>query len=151
MLIALFFSTIVLFIAVCDLGWRYRTIKKRFAPVLSLKEEADRVAKEIKKQKSETLHEIEAAKAEAAESVAKTKAKIADLALAYDKAKPVYDRLQHEVSLLESATEEMSFGLYTPQYSFETPEKFKAELGKVFEKKKIALRNGTAATQVNNN
>jgi hypothetical protein len=49
---------------------------------------------------------------------------------------------------LEELSEEVSFGLYKPQYSFETSDKYKAELDKIYEQKKFAIRNGTAATQV---
>ena len=42
----------------------------------------------------------------------------------------------------------MSFGVYKPQYSFDASEKYKAELEKVTEQKKSAIRNKTAATAV---
>jgi hypothetical protein len=50
----------------------------------------------------------------------------------------------------------MSFGLYKPQYSFDTSEAFKAELDNIYEKKKSLIKNDGAASYptnwvVNNN
>ena len=128
----------------------------RFKPVLSLDEEAERVRKDTERNKADSAREIEQAKAEAAEAVGKARAKAADLALAYNKAKETYDRIQHEVSLLEATSEDMSFGLYKPQYSFDTSEDYKAALEKVYEQKKDCIRGDSAAIcptswTVNNN
>src|SRR3954454_19611778 len=90
-------------------GWKYRAVSARFAPVLSLEEEAERVRRETKKKKVDTLREIEIARAEAAEALATAKGKAANLSGEYSKAKAIYERLQHEVSLLESTSEDMSF------------------------------------------
>ena len=57
----------------------------------------------------------------------------------------VYLRLQHEVSLLEATSEDMSFGLYKPQYSFDTSHADKAALDAVYEQKKSCIRDDGAA------
>lgn len=137
-------------------GWKYQAMVIRFKPVLSLDEEAERIRKDTEKSKANSDREIERAKAEAAEAISKAKAKAADLTLAYNKAKDIYDRLQHEVSLLESTSEDMSFGLYKPQFSFDTSEAYKAALEKIYEQKKACIRNDRAAIcpsgwTVNNN
>ena len=137
-------------------GWKYSAISQRFAPVLILDEEATRVRKETERQRLETFKEIETAKADAADAASKAKAKAADLAIAYSNAKAIYDRLQQEISLLEATSGDMSFGLYRPQYSFDSSEQYKAELEKVYEKKKLCIRNDQAASYpknwtVNNN
>lgn len=127
------------------LGWKYRTIVNRFKPILSLDEEAERVKKDTEKNKIDSAREIELAKAEAAEAVGRAKAKATDLTLAYNKAKEIYERLQHEVSLLEATSEDMSFGLYKPQYAFDTSEAYKAALCEIYEKKKACIRDDSAA------
>jgi hypothetical protein len=137
-------------------GWKYQAMVNRFKPVLSLDEEAERVRKDTERNKADSAREIEQAKAEAAEAVGKARAKAADLTLAYNKAKETYDRIQHEVSLLEATSEDMSFGLYKPQYSFDTSEDYKAALEKVYEQKKDCIRGDSAAIcptswTVNNN
>lgn len=149
-------------LAVCSvsvailLGLKYRAIVNRFKPVLSLEEEAERVRKDTEKAKAASAREIEDAKAEAVVAVSKSKAKAADLTVAYNKAKEIYDRLQLEVSLLQSTSDDMSFGLYKPEYAFDTSETYKAELEKVYEQKKDCIRNDKAAIYpsgwtVNNN
>jgi hypothetical protein len=47
-------------------GWKYRAVSARFAPVLSLDAEAERVRRETEKQKLDALKQIETAKAESA-------------------------------------------------------------------------------------
>ena len=49
-------------------GWKYRAVSARFAPVLSLDAEAERVRHETEKQKLDALKQIETAKAESAEA-----------------------------------------------------------------------------------
>jgi hypothetical protein len=137
-------------------GRKYQAVIDRFKPVISLDEEAERVRKDIEKKKADSTREIEQAKEEAAEAVGKAKAKASELTLAYNKAKEIYDRIQHEVSLLEATSEDMSFGLYKPQYSFETSDAYKAALIEVYEQKKSCIRNDSAASYptnwtVNNN
>jgi len=102
------------------IGLKYRAVVERFRPILSLDAEVERVRKETEKNKTDSAREIERAKFEAAEAVNNAKGKAADLNSAYSKAKEIYDRLQHEVSLLEATSEDMSFGLYKPQFSFDT-------------------------------
>jgi len=112
-------------------------LTKRFSPVVSVEDEANRVRSELESEKARALSEI-----------GEAKRKAASLGSSYAQAKAIYDRMKHEISLLEELSEEMSFGLYKPQYSFETSDKYKAELDKIYEQKKFTIRNGTAATQV---
>jgi hypothetical protein len=80
------------------------------------------------------------------QEAARIKLEVNELSLAYKKAKQVYDQLQHEVSLLEQLSEEMSFGLYKPQYSFESSAAYKEELERVYERKRLLITNDLAAT-----
>ena len=126
-------------------GLKYLAHMDRFKPVLSLDEEAERVRKDTEKNRTDSVREIQQAKAEAAEAVSKAKAKAAALTQAYSKAKEIYDRLQREVSLLEATSEDMSFALYKPQYSFDTSEAYKAALEEIYEKKKSCIKGDFAA------
>ncbi len=110
---------------------------KRFKSVISIDDEVNRVRKELEEEKAGLAHDIDQAKANAAK-----------LGKNYTEAKIVYDRLKHELSLLQEESEDMSFGVYKPQYSFDASERYKAELDKVYELKKASTRNGTAATKV---
>src|SRR5579859_1596090 len=116
---------------------KYMAMVKRFKPVLALEAEASRVRDSLEKEKAGLTREIAEARASAAK-----------LGNNYAEAKSVYDRLQLELSLLQAESEDMSFGVYKPQYSFDASDTYKAELDKVYEQKKAALHNGTAATKV---
>jgi hypothetical protein len=131
-------------------GWKYQAIVNRFKPVLLLDEEAERVRKDTEKNRTDSAREIEHAKAEAAEAIGKAKTKAADLTIAYNKAKEIYDRLLHEVSLLEANSDDMSFGLYKPQFSFETSEAYKAALNEIYEQKRACIRDESAAVSPTN-
>jgi hypothetical protein len=120
-------------------GVKYSAMAKRFGAVLSIDDEVSRVRKELEKEKASLAHEIE-----------QSKAKASKLGKDYTEAKTVYDRLMRELSLLQEESEDMSFGVYKPHYSFDSSEKFKAELENVYEQKKTAIRNRTAATNVEN-
>jgi hypothetical protein len=156
MITVLVVITTLAFATAIYFGWKYRVTAARFAPVLSLEEEANRIRRETEKQRAKALEQIATSNSESAAAIAKARANAASLSSDYIKAKEVYDRLRHEVSLLEAVSEDISFGLYKPQYSFETSEAYKAELDKVYERKKDCIRNDRAATYplgwtVNNN
>jgi DNA repair exonuclease SbcCD ATPase subunit len=46
----------------------------------------------------------------------------------YEQAQGVYRQLKKEVTLLEENLEDISFGVYKPHFSFQTPEAYKQEL-----------------------
>jgi hypothetical protein len=116
---------------------KYVAMVKRFASVLAIEVEVSRVRAGLQKEKAGLTREIEDARKKAAK-----------LGNNYAEAKTVYDRLQYELSVLQGESEDMSFGVYKPQYSFDASDKYNAELDKVYEQKKAAIRNGVAATEV---
>ena len=140
MLLALICVSVLSFAAAIYIGWRYRAISIRFAPVLSADEEAQRVRKETERQRADSLKQIENAKSAAANAVSQAKSKVADLSHAYNGAKAIYDRLQSEISVLQATSDDMLFGLYKPQYSFDESQGYKQELDKIYDKKKYVSR-----------
>jgi hypothetical protein len=62
------------------------------------------------------------------------------LSVEYERARSTYERLRKEVAHLEENLEDISFGLYTPHYSFDTADEYKEELGRVRERKKELVR-----------
>lgn len=64
------------------------------------------------------------------------------LASAYRKAKEVFDRLTHELSLLEENLEDISFGIYKPHYDFATSREYKDRLEKVWLEQKAIVKKG---------
>ncbi|HEX3482252.1 MAG TPA: DUF4041 domain-containing protein [Kofleriaceae bacterium] len=57
-----------------------------------------------------------------------------------------FERLGDELRKIEGVLEDVSFGLYRPQYKFDTPEQFKAEIDRVYERQKEMVRGGRAAS-----
>lgn len=62
----------------------------------------------------------------------------------YVKNKKIYDNLQHEISLLEADLENISYGLYKPQYDYKTSAEYKQQLEEIVDKQKQAIKNETA-------
>ncbi|HEX8114589.1 MAG TPA: DUF4041 domain-containing protein [Kofleriaceae bacterium] len=57
-----------------------------------------------------------------------------------------FERLSDELRKVEGSLEDISFGLYKPQYQFDTPEQFKAEMDRVYDRQKDMVRAGKAAS-----
>ncbi|HEX7840912.1 MAG TPA: DUF4041 domain-containing protein [Kofleriaceae bacterium] len=57
-----------------------------------------------------------------------------------------FERLSDELRKIEGSLEDISFGLYKPQYNFDTPEQFKAEMDRVYDRQKEMVRAGKAAS-----
>ena len=102
---------------------RYLRLRSRFKPIVDLDAEADRLRAEM----------------------ASLTAQRHTLETQYREARVTYDRLRHEVSLLEENLEDMSFGVYRPHYNFDSSETYKAKLEEAWERKKALVRVGQAA------
>jgi len=62
----------------------------------------------------------------------------------YLKHKTIYENLRKEVSLLEENLENISYGLYKPQYDYKTSEEFKQKLEEIVNRQKQAIQNEMA-------
>lgn len=62
----------------------------------------------------------------------------------YVKQKTIYDNLQSEISLLEVDLENISYGLYKPQYDYKTSAEYKQKLEAIIEKQKQAIKEEKA-------
>lgn len=60
----------------------------------------------------------------------------------YIAAKETYDRLQREVALLEASSDEMSSGVYKPQFDFKTSAEYKAKLEAIYKRQKALVKEG---------
>jgi hypothetical protein len=58
--------------------------------------------------------------------------------------KAIYENLRKEVSLLEENLENISYGLYKPQYDYNTSEEFKQNLEKIIDRERQAIKNESA-------
>ena len=57
-----------------------------------------------------------------------------------------YQDLQKEIAVAEDSLENISFGLYKPHFTFETPEEYKAKIELLRSQQKDVVREGRAAT-----
>lgn len=62
----------------------------------------------------------------------------------YVKHKTIYDNLQHEISLLEADIENISYGLYKPQYDYKTSAEYKQKLEGIIDRQKQAIKGEMA-------
>ncbi len=86
--------------------------------------------------------ESEIARQDAVRKEVEAAARQEALAGAYQKAKEVFDRLTHEVSLLEENIEDISFGIYKPHYDFATTREYKEQLEMVWLQQKAITKQG---------
>jgi multidrug efflux pump subunit AcrA (membrane-fusion protein) len=114
---------------------RYAGQRKRFAAIVDVEAEATR---------------LRTAAAQEAEAVQQATRRERDqqAALMHEAAqvRTEFERLSDELRKIEGNLEDVSFGLYRPQYRFDTPEQFKAELDRVYERQKEMIRAGKAAS-----
>lgn len=62
----------------------------------------------------------------------------------YVKNKKIYDNLQQEISLLDADIEDISYGLYKPQYDYKTSEEYKQKLEEIVDRQKQAIKDEKA-------
>ena len=63
----------------------------------------------------------------------------------YQEALTTYKNLQQEVALLEENLEDISFGVYEPHFSFQTPDEYKTALTALRDRERLMVRDGKAA------
>ncbi len=89
--------------------------------------------------------DIDAAVAERQNQVDASEKQIEELKADYRTKKEVYERLAHDVSVLEEDMEMISFGIYKPHYDFDTAEDFKNALTDVRARQKEMIKVKEAA------
>jgi hypothetical protein len=69
-----------------------------------------------------------------------TAARMRALTAEYEEGHAVFVRLKRELALLQDENEDISFGLYKPSFSFDTPERYKDALDEVWQQQKELVR-----------
>jgi hypothetical protein len=114
---------------------RLTKLRRRFSAIVDVDAEAAR---------------LRAAAAEEAESIHRTiqreREQHTRLVSDTTRVRADFERLNDELRTVEGSLEDISFGLYKPQYRFDTPEQFKAEMDRVYEHQKEMVRAGQAAS-----
>jgi hypothetical protein len=107
-------------------------------------DDAARARAEAARVRADVELELAGVRAELATELARR----AELADAYAGVKATFDRLAGEVWSLEENLEDISYGLYRPHYSFDTPEEFKTELMRVRTRQADMARGGVATAAI---
>src|SRR5689334_20412955 len=124
-----------------DLGRRYRTVadidtavakgRRELEQATAEREEVTRrygAITDIDAAVTKARHELEQITAERDQVVAARTKQLETLDTEYREAKVTYDRLKHELGLLEENLEDISFGIYKPHYDYQTPDAYKAAM-----------------------
>ena len=127
--------TLVLFGSVIALGvlyfrkhQAYRAIYERLSGIADVELERKRVQKEHAKFLEEQSRTSQALRED------------------YERKRAIYERLVREVSVLEENLDDISYGLYSPDFSFDTPEQYKQKLTEIRQEQKQMLRAKQATT-----
>lgn len=138
MLIAVIVLLVLLLATVLAAWLRSRSqceaLRARYSGISSVEEAVERAKTELAR-----------ITAEAAQAVAEHRRQQEQLGREYGSARSTYDRLRHEVSLLEENLEDISYGVYRPHYSFDSSEKYREELELIRFKQKGLIKSGEAA------
>jgi hypothetical protein len=122
------FVIAILFVVLWFKTWRKLvSLRRRFAPVLDIEKERDQIVFERDSLMSQVKKQRVAWEKEFTETITEL------------------EHLTKELALVRDQAELASFGLYEPQYDFETSEQYKAQLDKVRTNQKKMVREKTAA------
>ncbi len=133
--------TIILLALVAVLGffvWRFSTdatqMRARYAGIIDI----DAAVAEAKRQ-------LEAVTRDRAAQDAQDGQRRARLSAEYEQALGTYRELKGELSLVEESLNDISFGLYKPHFSFQTPEEYKTALTQLRDRERAIIQEGRAA------
>lgn len=131
-------SLMVLLVAVTFVSVRLylnlRQLKSRYAPIIDLDAELEKVKDELVR-----------AKRERQEFLSENERQRTQLTQEYQRGRTTYETLKREISLLEENLEDISFGFYKPHFSFQTSEGYKTRLEAFRDREKLLIRGGLAA------
>jgi hypothetical protein len=134
-------TTVLLILAVIALAvglfllWRRnRELVATYAPIIDMRTEVTRAREEAQRHRDRSTAEV-----------AELRKQKETLSQEYTSARTLYDRLKAEVGLLEENLEDMSVGLYTPHYDYETSQAYKDALESIRAQQKQLVKDGQAA------
>ncbi|MBS1622587.1 MAG: DUF4041 domain-containing protein [Bacteroidetes bacterium] len=67
-----------------------------------------------------------------------------ELSKNYQEKRDIYQKMLEEMSVLEERLDIISYGFYKPSFSFDSSEKYKQELEKIWQRQKDLIKNDTA-------
>jgi predicted nucleic acid-binding Zn-ribbon protein len=108
-------------------------LRTLYAPIIDVEAELGSVRERLENTKREQEDFLSAAE--------QNRAKLQEQ---YTQALATYSNLEREISLLEENLEDISFGLYKPHFSFQTPDEYKIKLEEIRARERCMIRAGGA-------
>ncbi|MEO7731806.1 MAG: DUF4041 domain-containing protein [Kofleriaceae bacterium] len=119
-------------------------LRHRFAGIVDLDHEIAIRRAAFDRKCAQQQAEIAGARQRATEEVADTMRTARELRAHHASSKATYDRLRHEINVLQRASDDFSFGLYEPTFAFSAPEDYKRALVEAREQQRAAVSGGHA-------
>jgi hypothetical protein len=127
-------AVIALLVGVFLLWRRNRELTNTYAPIINVRAELARIREEAQRHTER-----------AAADVASLHQQKAALSQEYSSARALYDKLKAEIALLEENLEDVSVGLYTPHYDYDTSQAYRDALEAIRAEQKQLVKDGLAA------
>jgi hypothetical protein len=139
------------------LMWRKnRELVEKYSPVIDARAEVRRAREEAQRLRASakddaervrtsTQNEMDALRSVTMGQLAELKGQKEALSQEYASARALYDRLRQEVAKVEENLEEVSVGLYTPHYRYDSSEEYRNALTAIRERQKGLAKEGHAA------
>ena len=118
-----------------ELNEKNKTLENKNIEINSLNSKLDRFSKIISVESELKNKNIDLSKLEE---------KFNELNLKYIDSKLIYRNLEKDIELYKNDLEFIDLGIYQPIFDFDTSEKYKIELTKIFDKQKQSIKNGEA-------
>lgn len=118
-----------------------RATLAKYSGVLDLEAERERMADENARQREEHAKSV----ATYREAEAQEGRRRDQLSSEYQAARRRYEELQTELALVEESLEDISFGVYKPHFTYQSPEEYKAKIELLRKKQRDMVRQGEAA------
>ena len=119
-------------------------LRRRFAGIFDLDHEIAIRRAAFDRKCAQQHAEIAMARQRATQEVADTMRTARELRAHHASSKTTYDRLRHEINVLQRASDDFSYGLYEPTFAFNAPEDYKRALVEAREQQRAVVSAGHA-------
>jgi hypothetical protein len=136
-------TTALTVLAILQIVARAR-LRQRFAGIFDVEHEIESRRAVFERQLAKQNAEIAVARQRATQEVADAMRTARELRAHHASAKLTYERLRHEIHVMQHAADDFSYGLYEPSFAFSSPDDYKRGLTDAREQQRAAVRTGQA-------
>jgi multidrug efflux pump subunit AcrA (membrane-fusion protein) len=139
----------LLVLVLAYLAWRLSTeatrLRTQYAPIIQIDTAVSAAKEELDRTRAAQQEERATAERDRAQFLREDQERRAKLSGEYTQALATYEGLKRELALVEVGLDDVSFGLYKPHFSFQTPEEYKTALTALRERERSLIHDGRAA------